>query len=170
MLLFGVLAVPASAATPGDPSREHLSLCQSDKALCADPFGTVGGGYVGHDEPSVIFKSDRPGSGNDMTYEVTLPKDPQGQPQNDGSGPTWNFQLRPTFWFGLALCDTESAPEFTKQCKADSDKNDLVGLDPSKPDYISIREPRTWSSSSTDPATSRSSRASAAARRSTARR
>ena len=136
MLLFGVLAVPASAATPGDPSREHLSLCQSDKALCADPFGTVGGGYVGHDEPSVIFKSDRPGSGNDMTYEVTLPKDPQGQPQNDGSGPTWNFQLRPTFWFGLALCDTESAPEFTKQCKADSDKNDLVGLDPSKPDYI----------------------------------
>ena len=49
---------------------------------------------------------------------------------------TWNFQLRPTFWFGLTLCDSESAPEFTKICTPDSDANDLVGTDPSKPDYI----------------------------------
>ena len=81
MLLFGVLAVPASAATPGDPSREAEPLCQSHRALCADPYDTVGGGYVGHDEPSVLFKSSVPGSGNDITYEMTLPKDPQQKPQ-----------------------------------------------------------------------------------------
>ncbi len=49
---------------------------------------------------------------------------------------TWNFQLRPTFWFGLTLCDSESAPEFTKNCTPDSDANNLVGTDPTAPDYI----------------------------------
>ena len=53
-----------------------------------------------------------------------------------GPARTWNFQLRPTFWFGLTLCDTESAPEYTKTCTPDSDANDLVGTDPSTPDYI----------------------------------
>src|SRR5438045_5513163 len=32
--------------------------------------------YVGHDEPSVLFYSDKPGSGNRMRYELTLPNDP----------------------------------------------------------------------------------------------
>jgi len=36
------------------------------------------------------------------------------QPNKTGvGGSTWNFQLRPTFWFGLALCDNQSAPNFT---------------------------------------------------------
>ena len=35
-----------------------------------------------------------------MTYTVTLPKDPKQQPNASGAGgTTWNFQLRPTFWF-----------------------------------------------------------------------
>ena len=51
-------------------------------------------------------------------------------------GTTWNFQLRPTFWFGLTLCDTQSAPEFTHKCKPDSDANNLVGTNPKAPDYI----------------------------------
>ena len=49
---------------------------------------------------------------------------------------TWNFQLRPTFWFGLTLCDTESAPEYTKTCKPDSDSNNLVGTNPKAANYI----------------------------------
>jgi hypothetical protein len=110
-------------------------LCSSHASLCAD-FYEPGGEYVGHDEPSVEFKSREPGSGNDMTYRIRLPKDPKQQPQADGSGPTWNFELRPTFWFGLTLCDTESAPEFTKTCTPDSDANDLVGTNPKKADYI----------------------------------
>jgi hypothetical protein len=92
---------------------------------------------VGHDEPSLIYKSGIPGSGNDMTYTVTLPKDPKKQPNASGAGgTTWNFQLRPTFWFGVTLCDTESAPEFTKKCTPDSDRNNLVGTNPAAPDYI----------------------------------
>jgi hypothetical protein len=116
--------------------RNHEPVCSSHASLCADTYDQLRAEYVGHDEPSLEFKSGEPGSGNDITYHIRLPKDPKQQPQADGSGSTWNFELRPTFWFGLTLCDTESAPEFTKTCAPDSDANDLVGTDPNKPDYI----------------------------------
>ncbi len=27
----------------------------------------------------------------------------------------WNFELRPASWFGMTVCDSESAPEFTRR-------------------------------------------------------
>ena len=135
-----LLSAPAAfGATPGggklgldDP------LCASSVSLCADVHGTLNGYYVGHDEPSLEFKSNLPGSGNNMTYVVTLPKDPTVQPTASGApgSTTWNFELRPTFWFGLTLCDSESAPEYTKRCKPDSDSNNLVGTNPKAANYI----------------------------------
>jgi hypothetical protein len=133
--MLGASVIPASAASPSGPTLQRESFCESQHATCVDPFDTLGE-YVGHDEPSVLFKSGLHGSGNDITYRVKLPTNPKQKPRNDGSGATWDFQLRPTFWFGLTLCDTESAPEYTKVCVADSDSNDLVGLDPTQPDYI----------------------------------
>jgi hypothetical protein len=118
------------------PGGYHEPLCQSGTSLCADAYDSPGGEYVGHDEPSVEFKSGVPGSGNDITYTIGLPLEPPLFPTPSGAGATWNFQLRPTFWFGVTLCDTESAPEFTKVCRADTDANDLVGTDPRRPDYI----------------------------------
>jgi hypothetical protein len=149
LLSFLVLAaatLPATAATSatsriqarqaGYPST-HQPLCQSSRSLCADLANNPKSGYVGHDEPSVLFKSGIPGSGNNMTYTVTLPKDPQKQPNKTGrGGATWNFQLRPTFWFGLTLCDTQSAPNFTKKCTPDTDRNNLVGSNPAARNYI----------------------------------
>jgi hypothetical protein len=114
----------------------HDPLCESRSSLCADTYDSPGDEYVGHDEPSVLFKSGIAGSGNDVTYTVTMPRDPAARPSNSGSGSTWNFQLRPTFWFGLTMCDSESSPEFTKDCTPDSDANDLVGTNPAAPDYI----------------------------------
>jgi hypothetical protein len=147
--LLAAGALPASAASAASAAASQAKvlkdtagsidepLCQSNKSTCVDAAGTIAGKYVGHDEPSVLFKSSRPGSGNDMTYTITLPKDPKTQPNASGAGgATWNFQLRPTFWFGLTLCDTESAPEFTKTCKPDSDGNNLVGSNPNAPNYI----------------------------------
>ncbi len=105
--------------------------------MCVDAQHYPNGQYVGHDEPSLEFKSGIPGSGNDMTYTMTLPRDPKTQPNASGAGgTTWNFQLRPTFWFGLTLCDSQSAPEFTTKCTPDSDKNNLVGSNPNSPNYI----------------------------------
>jgi len=140
----GAPAVSAQTQQPAALSAATLHLlssddpfCTSHSSLCADPYDNPYGQYVGHDEPSIIYKSGIPGSGNDMTYTVTLPKDPKKQPNASGAGgTTWNFQLRPTFWFGVTLCDTESAPEFTKRCAPDSDANNLVGTNPAAPDYI----------------------------------
>ena len=144
--LLAVTAVPASAASHAASQARVLKdtagsidepLCQSNKSTCVDAAANTGSKYVGHDEPSVLFKSGIPGSGNDMTYVMTLPKDPKTQPNASGAGgATWNFQLRPTFWFGLTMCDTESAPEFTKKCTPDSDRNNLVGSNPKARDYI----------------------------------
>ena len=135
LLSFLVLAagsLPASAAIHASSHAQARSsaskgynepLCQSSKSLCADIYSNPKGQYVGHDEPLVEFKSGVAGSGNNMTYTLTLPKDPKTQPNASGAGgATWNFQLRPTFWFGLTLCDTESAPEFTKICKPERQK------------------------------------------------
>jgi hypothetical protein len=135
LILLGAAAMPTAAAAPKEPKLDREPLCESNRALCVDPY-TSQGSYVGHDEPSVLFRSPVAGAGNDVTYDVTLPTNPTALPQNDGTGATWDFQLRPTFWFGMTLCDTESAPEFTKTCTPDSDANDLTGLNWSKPDYI----------------------------------
>jgi hypothetical protein len=139
-----LVALPSAAASTARSTvlsksvllRNHEPVCSSHASLCADTFDKLGNEYVGHDEPSLEFKSGEPGSGNDMTYRIRLPKDPRQQPRADGKGSTWNFELRPTFWLGLTLCDSESAPEFTKTCTADSDANNLVGTDPTKADYI----------------------------------
>ncbi|HEV7206947.1 MAG TPA: hypothetical protein VGN18_20265 [Jatrophihabitans sp.] len=133
------LGLPGATSAGGATATTlgvHTSLCLSRSSMCADMYDNPAGGYVGHDEPSLEFKSGIAGSGNDITYTMTLPKDPPVRPRQDGSGGTWNFQLRPTFWFGLTLCDSESSPEFTKICTPDSDGNNLVGTNPAAPDYI----------------------------------
>src|SRR5205085_8923485 len=105
----------------------HEPLCESRSSLCTDLYTSPSDEYVGHDEPSLEFKSGVKGSGNDVTYTVTLPTEPPKIPQPDGSGGTWNFELRPTFWFGMTLCDGQSAPEYTYRCRPDSNSNNFTG-------------------------------------------
>ena len=141
-LSVAIYLVSAGSAFGATAGAGKLGLddpvCASHVSLCADSYGGIDGYYVGHDEPSLEFKSNVPGSGNNMTYVMTLPRDPKTQPTAFGglTTPTWNFQLRPTFWFGLTLCDSESAPEYTKTCTPDSDSNNLVGTNPNSANYI----------------------------------
>ncbi len=80
--------------------------------------------YVGHDEPSLLFYSNKPGSGNRMQYSVTLPREPSpSHPTQPGKG--YNFELNGALWFGMALCDTQSYPEQISTCPANSDSNIL---------------------------------------------
>jgi hypothetical protein len=76
--------------------------------------------YVGHDEPSVLYYSNVAGAGNHDQWQLTLPKDP---PPSVKPGRSWNFQLTPAFWFGMALCDTQSYPEQVSTCTPNSDSN-----------------------------------------------
>ena len=64
--------------------------------------------YVGHDEPDLGFYSNKPGSGNSMSYRMVLPKDPAAPASGSFSGPVHTFQLTPAIWFGLTMCDNES--------------------------------------------------------------
>jgi hypothetical protein len=93
---------------------------------------------VGHDEPALIFYSDVPGSGNQSVYNLIPPKDPPVAPKQDGTGGTYNFQLHIAFWFGMALCDTQSAPSPNKNgiCIPNSDSNIRDNSNPNSPGYI----------------------------------
>jgi hypothetical protein len=124
--LVSVAAVLA-ALLPNTPvhASAHASLhCERGQVLCtelSDSEEVFGEGvYVGHDEPSNLFYSNVPGSGNRMRYELTLPTDPKPVPKD---GRSFNFQLHPAFWFGMALCDTQSFPVAVKNCQPDSDSN-----------------------------------------------
>jgi hypothetical protein len=122
--LFAALTLAsASPASASSPSYLAKMSCWYSTSLCteiANPQDFWGSWYVGHDEPSTLFYSPRPGAGNRMTYQVTLPKDPGGAFNQTKS---YNFELHPAFWFGMAMCDTFSYPETVNTCKPDSDSN-----------------------------------------------
>jgi hypothetical protein len=134
-----VLALlPAHGA--GAASAATALNCSNSRLACTEVYDSEAvfgeDQYVGHDEPSVLFYSERPGSGNQNHYLLQLPKDPPTLPNGTDSGGTFNFQLHPAFWFGMAMCDTESSPNFTKQCTPDSDANIFDSTDPTSERYI----------------------------------
>jgi len=146
IVLVGVLV--AFAAFGGRAARADGSsepLCEAHSGSCLDTRShkSYEGDYVGHDEPSLLFYSNQPGSGYTNVWHLQIPKDapvaPIQLPMNSLQTPvggTWNFQLRPTFWFGMAVCDTQSYPNQNTVCPPDSDSNIKVGTDPTKPDYV----------------------------------
>jgi hypothetical protein len=142
LLLLGCMASAQSTS----PSRQNAVDCNDQGGvLCAEVYDSIGygGAYTGHDEPSILFYSGIPGSGNTGVYFVRLPKDPPTAPKQDGSGGTFNFQLHPAFWVGMALCDDQSAPNPGGSpgrpnipCRADSDSNIYDDSDPTSSHYI----------------------------------
>lgn len=140
--------------------NQTLAQSKIDRFSCEDPFSLCTerqynrsldpeykGRYIGHDEPSLLFYSDVRGSGNHYVSKLVLPIDPPTFPTdaNPGGtgGPTiWNFQLHPAFWYGMALCDSESFPIFTRRCEPDSDENIFDSGDPHSTRYIG-RHPGT---------------------------
>jgi hypothetical protein len=81
------------------------------------------GHYIGHDEPDLTFLSNRPGSGNNVTWTETLPQDPSAAPTvgSPGSDVTHWFELSVAPWFSMALCNPNSYP--LAACKPNSDSN-----------------------------------------------
>ena len=146
--VIGMLAIPFApriAASEYYPTPQRLS-CQSNSVTCTEVLDSIGA-YTGHDEPSLLFYSSTAGSGNNLVANLRLPTDPPILPVQDGSGGTFNFQLHPAFWFGMAMCDDQSAPNpgatppsttFPSglphtNCTPDSDSNIFTGTDPTNP-------------------------------------
>jgi hypothetical protein len=103
--------------------------------------------YIGHDEPATLFYSNQPGSGNNDTYQISLPKEPPTPPDQDGSGGVDSFMLHPTFWVGMVLCDANGSPNPdgkaldghpTKPCKPDSDSNIYESQNPMNARYFGL--------------------------------
>ena len=133
VLLAGTFAGAARASEGGNLD------CSEAWSLCAEPESSIGynSEYTGHDEPSLLFYSNRAGSGNSSAYDLTLPEESHVMPNQAGTGGTWNFQLRPAFWLGMALCGNQSAPECTHDpCSRTATTNIKDGSDPNAADYI----------------------------------
>jgi len=129
LLLSATMAMAKWGAQP---------LCTQAAGRCVDPAAvyTYDQPYVGHDEPSLLFYSHVPGSGNSNVYLLRLPTDPPTLPNQAGTGGTFNFQLHPAFWLGMAMCDTQSFPLYTDTCTPDSDTNIFDNPNPNAKDYI----------------------------------
>ena len=88
------------------------------------------GHYVGHDEPSIRFLSNRPGSGDNVTFTERLPRDPAAKPTvtHPGHDVTHWFELSIAPWFGMSICDPRSYPQ--RNCMPNSDSNAPHGAFP----------------------------------------
>src|SRR3989440_10987149 len=108
-------------------ASNHVHIyCSKGDVTCSEVWGSEAvfwqDKYIGQDEPSTLFYSNTPGSGNQMRYRLTLPTDPTPTTPTE-RGKSFNFELHPAFWFGMAMCDTQSYPELLSTCTPDSDKN-----------------------------------------------
>jgi hypothetical protein len=131
-LVVAALAIPAAlagggitsaASSAGPPAPTHIDCSNSNRFLCTEVNNSddVFGHYVGHDEPSVLFYSNKAGSGNQMEYRGILPTEPS--PTNVPGKHVYTFEYVPTFWFGMAMCATQSFPELVNSCVPDSNVN-----------------------------------------------
>jgi hypothetical protein len=124
VLLVGATLVAVSSGAAADVSQHAAINCEYG-GICAEvanPAEVFDSTYVGHDEPSAVFYSNVPGSGNHMTYSMRLPRDPSPAHPNT-PGKSYQFQLNGSIWLGMALCDTQSYPEQVSTCTPDSDSN-----------------------------------------------
>ncbi|MBV9005958.1 MAG: hypothetical protein JO181_14960, partial [Solirubrobacterales bacterium] len=132
---FAVLGV-GTAAQAAPSANQHMAInCAWASAMCTEVANSykVFGHYVGHDEPSVLFESHVRGSGNHMSYNLTLPTDPSAH-NPTRVGKSYQFELSGADWLGMAMCDTQSYPEQVSTCPPDSDSNIL---DPAvSPDHV----------------------------------
>ncbi|MFL5653706.1 MAG: hypothetical protein ACJ8CB_05965 [Ktedonobacteraceae bacterium] len=133
IVIFGLVATgmlrgysaPQAHAAPAASSHPHID-CAGGAITCTEVWDSEAvfgeGHYIGHDEPSDLFYSNTSGSGNQMRYRLVLPTDPTPATPTE-RGKSFNFELHPAFWFGMAMCDTQSYPELLSTCTPDSDKN-----------------------------------------------
>jgi hypothetical protein len=137
-----VSALGGGSVTTARADSYGTPLCVLHPQLCTEvnnPVSYNGYSYPsGHDEPSLLFYSHTPGSGNSNLYHLTLPTDPSTPPAADGTGGNWNFMLHPAFWFGMALCDDQSAPDPGKSCPANSDRNIYTSTNPHSANYMGL--------------------------------
>jgi len=113
------------------PAQKSLA-----KMYCTDIRGFLGidnqntwggkfydnGSYIGHDEPDATYLSTAPGSGNNVSWNLKLGKDPAAAPTgtNPGHDVSHWFELSPAPWLSMDMCDANSYPQLPCTPKSDS--------------------------------------------------
>jgi hypothetical protein len=135
---LALVAMPATAAHLASGSSSGEPFCEAHLGTCPDTLKrqNYAGQYVGHDEPAILYYSSRQGSGNSNTWRLRLPREAPVLPNQAGTGGTWNFQQRIAFWFGMALCETQSYPNPGQPCTPDSDTNIKDEANRNSPNWI----------------------------------
>jgi hypothetical protein len=143
---FNLIPITSSNASSYTPQAQGELDCNGRSTiqqavrpamLCTDIRGIAGignqytwggrfydnGYYVGHDEPDMTFLSNKPGSGNDVTWTEVLGSDPSASPTvaTPGSDVSHWFELSVAPWFSMMLCDGNSYPQLP--CTPESDAN-----------------------------------------------
>ncbi len=98
----------------GQTLFRNYQACTDLKGFEYGGKGEDNGHYVGHDEPSVQFNSNTPGSGNNVQYSLVLPREHR-------LPATQTFENQIAFWFSMAMCDPNSYPQ--NPCTPNSDTN-----------------------------------------------
>jgi len=80
LALAGMMVLVPLGGTSGE--SYGVRNCSNGLSICTEVQNSIGanGAYTGHDEPSLLFYSDTPGSGNSNLYRLTLPTDPKTLP------------------------------------------------------------------------------------------
>ncbi len=161
-------SVAASAPKHSYPSNPTIKIagpqhwCGTNGYMCAEPAQTWSeyagfksaikaganfNGYIGHDEPAELYYSNQPGSGNNVSWNLVLPKEPPTAVTQTGSGGTDSFMLHPTFWLGMVMCDPNGSPNpdgqaltghATVPCKPDSNSNIYESTNVNNPRYFGL--------------------------------
>jgi hypothetical protein len=90
----------------------------------AGPLLLAGSAWAGaQDSPTLTFLSSAPGSGDNATWKVTLPREPSALPTvaDPGSDVSHWFELAGDAHFSMAVCDPASYPQLP--CTPESDAN-----------------------------------------------
>jgi hypothetical protein len=130
--VLGMFLLCLSNLSVADPFID----CGDNSQLCTERYDSFDY-YTGHDEPSLLFYSAVPGSGNSSIYRLRIPTEPPTLPNQAGTGGTDSFQLHPAFWFGMAMCDNQSAPSpSSTPCTPNSDSNIFESANSADPHYV----------------------------------
>ena len=102
-----------------DPDAHDIACTEPTKAAIQKAHDLGYEYYIGHAEPTALFFSNTGASGNNMQWKFKLPATEPNPTQNGSK--VANFELFPTAWIGIELCDPNSNPYGS--CVAVSDSN-----------------------------------------------
>ena len=135
MMLLASLGAPASASSPKGQRPEKL-LCNEGSPICAEAVDAIGyeGEYTGHDEPSLLFYSDTPGSGNNQRLPARS-ADGAADAARRRTGPAERSTSRTgsrsgSGWTSATTSRRPSSP--TRPARPTSDTNIFDGADPTQ--------------------------------------